>query len=78
MTESWWQAGNRWLCTQAEHHFALWSASPAGKRWRANRRKRDAAPYYYGYRQPDWMADARESLGRGEEERFKAIKLANL
>lgn len=63
------------MCAKAEAHFCAWVDSKAGERWR---RKRKGSPYLLGYRQPDWMHEAREALGKGQEERFKRIKLDNL
>lgn len=77
----WWAAGNAWLCEKAEAYFRAWESSPAGARWgRRPRGKLSISPYRYGYRQPEWMEEARRALGKGQagEELFKAIKLENL
>jgi hypothetical protein len=72
----WWGAGQQWLCKKASEHFSAWAASPAGKKWRKHRGLR--SPCQCGYRQPDWMVDARDALAIADEEWFKSIKLANL
>jgi hypothetical protein len=71
-TQTWWAAGQNWLIEKANSHFREWVQS-VGKKWKGRK-----SPYHYGYRQPDWMNDAREALGKNDEEWFKAIKLRNL
>ena len=69
----WWVAGNKWLCDMATNHYLAWRHSKEGKRWNGK-----GSPYRAGYRQPDWMEDARQALGNNDEEAFKCIKLAHL
>lgn len=76
MKTSWWAHGNNWLCRKATEHFNAWLGTPAGKKWRA--RQNRGSPYAAGYSQPEWMADAREALGKNQEEHFKHIMLSNL
>ena len=71
----WWGPGNNWLIEKANAHFSEWVASPSSTKWKKNRSK---SPYACGYSQPDWMEEARQALGKGDEQTFKRLKLDNL
>lgn len=72
---NWWGPGQTWLQEKANEHYAAWRETKEGKKYK---HKPGTSPHQFGYRQPDWMHEAVDALGKGDEERFKAIKLANL
>ncbi len=81
MSNEWWTPGQNWLQQKANAHFSAWSETKDGQRWRKAQyggKDKLKPPFYFGYRQPEWMDAAREALGKNDEEGFKRIKLDNL
>ena len=66
----WEPAGREWLQRVTEKLFADWRNTKQGKKWNAKR-----SPYAMGFSLPCWVHNAVDALAKGDEERFKAIKL---
>lgn len=65
----WWGPGQRWLEQEALKEYRAQLAA---------HRKRGRAKSSFRYTPPDWHRDAVDALGKNDEERFKAIKLARI
>lgn len=65
----WWGPGERWLEQEALKEYRVQKAAHI---------KRGRSPNTFRYTPPDWQRDAMDALGKNDEERFKAIKLAQI
>lgn len=65
----WWGPGERWLEQEALKEYRVQKAAHI---------KRGRSPNTFRYTPPDWQRDAVDALGKNDEERFKAIKLARI
>ena len=76
LVSNWQSAGVKWLERESEKSYKAWLRSKEGKRFL--KRKRKVSPYHAGFSLPDWHHEAIDALNKGDEERFKAIKLRQI